>query len=77
MAWVLANKDVSSAITSASRPEQIEDIVKAVQVYKKITPEINKELDDILENQPFSGIDFRTTAPVKSRRNLHVIKNQY
>lgn len=77
MAWVIANKDVSSAITSASRGEQIEDIVKAVQVYKKITPEINKELDEILGNLPFSGINFRSTAPLKSRRAQHVVKNQY
>ncbi|KAL4453457.1 hypothetical protein ABPG74_017664 [Tetrahymena malaccensis] len=78
MAWVLANHDVSTAITSATRPEQIDDIVKSLEVVKKITPEINKEIDQILGNKPMLGWDFKTFGPKKStRRDLMIIKNQY
>ena len=41
MAWVIKNRDVSSAITGASHVDQLTDIVGAVQVQKKITPEID------------------------------------
>lgn len=52
MGWVIANKDVSTAITGCSRPEQLEETVKTVQLYKKITPEIIKKIDTILGNAP-------------------------
>ena len=45
MAWVIKNKDVSTAITSASRPEQLDDIVGAVKVYPKITAEIEDRIN--------------------------------
>jgi aryl-alcohol dehydrogenase-like predicted oxidoreductase len=52
MAWVLKNKNVSSAITGASRPEQIYDSVKALTAVEKLTPEIMAEIDEILGNKP-------------------------
>jgi len=52
MAWVLKNKNVSSAITGASRPEQVYDSVKALAAVEKLTPEVLKEIDDILGNKP-------------------------
>ncbi|CZT02819.1 probable potassium channel beta subunit protein [Rhynchosporium agropyri] len=52
MAWVLRNKNVSSAITGASRPEQVYDGVKALSAIEKLTPEIMAEIDEILGNKP-------------------------
>jgi aryl-alcohol dehydrogenase-like predicted oxidoreductase len=52
MAWVLRNKNVSSAITGASRPEQIYSSVQALDAVPKLTVEVLKEIDDILENKP-------------------------
>ncbi len=52
MAWVLKNKRVSSAITGASRPEQVYDSVKALSALEKLTPEIMDEIDGILGNKP-------------------------
>jgi aryl-alcohol dehydrogenase-like predicted oxidoreductase len=52
MAWVLKNKRVSSAITGASRPEQVYDSVKALPAIEKLTPEIMEEIDGILGNKP-------------------------
>jgi aryl-alcohol dehydrogenase-like predicted oxidoreductase len=40
MAWVINNPDVSTAITGATKVEQLEDTVKAISVRKKFTPEI-------------------------------------
>jgi aryl-alcohol dehydrogenase-like predicted oxidoreductase len=50
MAWVLANKNVSSAITGASRPEQIFQTVRAVGVYRKLTDEVMREIEGVMGN---------------------------
>jgi voltage-dependent potassium channel beta subunit len=50
LAWVLHNPLVASAITGASRPEQVEENIKALDV--TITPEINQRIEDILQNKP-------------------------
>jgi len=52
MAWVLKNKRVSSAITGASRPEQVYESVNALPAVEKLTPEIMDEIDTILGNKP-------------------------
>lgn len=68
MGWVIANKDVSTAITGCSRPEQLEETVKCVQLYKKITPEIIKKIDTILGNTPDQGVNFKSFTPLPPRR---------
>ena len=52
MAWVLKNPHVSSAITGASKVEQVHKSVKALEVMPKLTDEIMKEIDEVLENKP-------------------------
>jgi aryl-alcohol dehydrogenase-like predicted oxidoreductase len=52
MAWVLSNKRVSSAITGASRPEQVYDSVQALKAVELLTPEVLKEIDGVLGNKP-------------------------
>lgn len=52
MAWVLKNPNVSSAITGASRPEQIYDSVKSLELLPKMTDEVMQEIDEILGNKP-------------------------
>lgn len=50
LAWTLKNPHVSSAITGASRPEQVAENIKALDV--TITDEINAKIEDILQNKP-------------------------
>ncbi|KAF1919025.1 voltage-gated potassium channel subunit beta-2 [Ampelomyces quisqualis] len=52
MAWVLANRNVSSAITGASRPEQIFQSVRALRVYKKLTESVMQEIEGVLGSKP-------------------------
>ncbi|MER7005668.1 aldo/keto reductase family protein [Dactylosporangium sp. NPDC000555] len=47
VAWVLQNPNVSSAIVGASRPEQLEDNVKASGV--KLDAELMKRIDEVLD----------------------------
>jgi aryl-alcohol dehydrogenase-like predicted oxidoreductase len=46
IAWVLQNSNVSAAIVGATRPEQLEDNVKASGV--RLEPDLLKAIDDVL-----------------------------
>lgn len=52
MAWVLANPAVSTAITGASRPEQIWQTVRAVEVYRRLGKEVLEEIEEVVGNRP-------------------------
>ena len=52
MAWVIKNPNVSSAITGASKIEQIGQSLKALEVLPKLTDDVMKEIDEILGNKP-------------------------
>lgn len=52
MAWVLKNPNVSSAITGASRPEQVWDSVRCLELLPKMTEEVMGEIDGVLVNKP-------------------------
>lgn len=47
LAWILRHPSISSAIIGASRPQQIEENVKAVDI--SLNQEVIKEIDNILE----------------------------
>lgn len=50
LAWAMKNPVVSSVITGATRPEQVTENLKALEV--KITPEIDERIEAILRNKP-------------------------
>lgn len=51
-AWILKNPNVSSAITGASKVEQVAKAVQSLAVIEKLTPEIMNEIDETLGNKP-------------------------
>lgn len=51
LAWCLRNPNVSSVITGASRPSQIVENVKALEILDKLTPEVLAEIDEITGNK--------------------------
>jgi aryl-alcohol dehydrogenase-like predicted oxidoreductase len=52
IAWCLVNPHVSTVITGASRPEQVTENMKALEIYPNITTEVYEKIDGILKNQP-------------------------
>jgi voltage-dependent potassium channel beta subunit len=48
LAWCLKNPNVSTAITGASRPEQVRENMKALGVVPKLTPEVMSRIDQAL-----------------------------
>jgi voltage-dependent potassium channel beta subunit len=52
LAWCLKNPNVSTAITGASRAEQVHENMKAIDVVAKLTPEIMGRIDAALGHDP-------------------------
>lgn len=52
IAWCLRNPRVSTVITGASRPEQVHENMKALEVLPRLTPEVMDRIETILNNNP-------------------------
>jgi voltage-dependent potassium channel beta subunit len=59
IAWCLTNPNVSTAITGASRPEQVEENMKAMEVVERLTPEVLERIEAIVANRPDPEQDWR------------------
>ena len=72
IAWILANPDCSTTILGASRVSQLEENVKAVEIYKKLDKDLLIEIEKILDNVPKGEIDYRDWKELPSRRNVNL-----
>lgn len=52
LAWVAKNPNTSTVILGASKPEQVLDNLKALEVLPKLTPEVLQKIEDILQTKP-------------------------
>lgn len=68
LAWAISNRDVSTCILGFTKISQVEENLKALELYKKWSEEIEKKVREILANEPEPDIDFRKWAPQPQRR---------
>ncbi|KAF9182007.1 hypothetical protein BGZ51_005011 [Haplosporangium sp. Z 767] len=61
LAWCLKNSNLSSVITGASRPSQIEENVKSLQVVPLLKEDVMQAIEDVLLNQPILEYNFRSS----------------
>jgi len=52
LAWCLKNPNVSTVITGASRPEQVSENMKAIEIVPKLNSDAMERIDMILGNKP-------------------------
>jgi aryl-alcohol dehydrogenase-like predicted oxidoreductase len=52
IAWCLKNPNVSSVITGASRPKQITENMKAIEISEKLDTNVMERVDEVLGNKP-------------------------
>ena len=52
IAWCIANPNVTTAILGATKREQLEQNLSALELYPKLTEEIMKEIEAIMETRP-------------------------
>ncbi|KXN67606.1 Aldo/keto reductase [Conidiobolus coronatus NRRL 28638] len=61
IAWCLKNPNVSTVITGASKPEQILENIKSLQVISKLTDDVLERIELVLNNKPSLDLNFRNT----------------
>lgn len=59
LAWCLNNPNVSTVITGASKVEQVEENIAALDVVEKLTPEVTGQIEEILGNKPEAPTNYR------------------
>ncbi len=59
IAWCLMNPDVSTVITGASRPEQVVENMKALDVVENLEDDVLLMIEEILDNEPAEETDWR------------------
>lgn len=52
LAWLARNPNTSTVILGASKPEQVVDNLKALDVVEKLNEDVLKRIEDILQNKP-------------------------
>jgi voltage-dependent potassium channel beta subunit len=57
LAWCLKNPNVSTVMTGASRPEQVAENMKAVEVVSKLNSDVMERIEKVLGNRPGSEGD--------------------
>ncbi|MBN1219784.1 MAG: aldo/keto reductase, partial [Anaerolineae bacterium] len=59
LAWCLKNPQVSTVITGASKPAQVVENMKALDVVDQLTPAMMERIEGVLDNKPEPAEDFR------------------
>jgi voltage-dependent potassium channel beta subunit len=59
LAWCLKNQNVSSVITGASKPSQVSENMKALDIVQKLTSDVMERIESVLENKPEPFSDYR------------------
>ena len=52
VAWCISNPHVTTAILGATKKEQLEENLKALEIYPKLTPEVKDRIDEIIGTKP-------------------------
>ena len=69
LAWAIANRDVSTCILGFTRLSQVEENLKALELYHKWNEEIEKRVEAALGNAPETTMDWRSWKPLEQRRS--------
>jgi voltage-dependent potassium channel beta subunit len=56
IAWTIKNPHVTTAILGATKKQQLEENLKALDVLPLITKEVNEQIEGILKNKPFMDL---------------------
>jgi len=59
LAWTLKNPNISTTITGASKPHQVVENMKAIDVISQLTDDVMEKIEKILDNKPAPPHDFR------------------
>ena len=69
IAWILANPDISTIILGSTKMSQVEEVLPALEIYKKLTKEILKEIEEIMGTAAIGPWDYEKFSLLRNRRN--------
>ena len=61
LAWIAKNPNTSTVILGATKPEQVIENLKALEVYPKLTDEVMAKIERILGNKPAPEVSIYLT----------------
>ena len=76
VAWCTVNQDVSTTLLGASKMEQFEDNIKALELVKKWDKSIDEKIEAIFGTKPDAIMNFRTWTPYEDRRTKRLVNNK-
>jgi len=56
LAWARKNENVSTVITGATKPEQVNENIASQQFLEALNSEIMERIEGVLENKPDLGV---------------------
>ena len=65
----MAYSDISTIILGSTKISQVEDVLPAIKIYKKLDKNILKEIEEIMGNSSVGPWDYETFTLQKNRRN--------
>eukprot|EP00047_Mylnosiga_fluctuans_P007496 m.253687 g.253687 ORF g.253687 m.253687 type:complete len:368 (+) comp18511_c0_seq1:228-1331(+) len=75
IAWTIMNPHCSTTILGATKVEQLQENLKALEVLPKMTPEIMKEIDRLLESKPSPQVVEQQVCAFRQPEMIHGICN--
>jgi voltage-dependent potassium channel beta subunit len=72
LAWCLASRDVSTVILGISKLDQLDENVKAVELYQKWNKTLEGKIEGLIQNPVDPTMEFRTFTPAPQRREIAV-----
>ena len=76
LAWVIASNDVSTLILGFSKLSQLDENIKALELYHKWSKTLEGKIEKLLENPVDPTINHRSFGPVAQRREIAVFGEQ-
>eukprot|EP01016_Furgasonia_blochmanni_P052287 TRINITY_DN8322_c0_g1_i1.p1 TRINITY_DN8322_c0_g1~~TRINITY_DN8322_c0_g1_i1.p1 ORF type:complete len:389 (-),score=100.24 TRINITY_DN8322_c0_g1_i1:84-1250(-) len=67
LCWILKNQDVSSVLLGVSRVSQLDENIKAVELYKTLGKEVYEKVEEIVGTRPTYPLNCRTWKPLPPR----------
>ncbi len=56
IAWTIKNPNVTTTILGATKKEQLNENLKALDVMNKLTPDVMEKIEEIIQNKPYMDL---------------------
>lgn len=76
LAWTVANRRVTTCIMGASKLGQLKENLKALDLLKRWSVELERKIEAVLGNLPDHWLDFKTWSPLPPQREDNLVNSE-